>query len=161
MNRDVNSELNREDEYAEQKNFIVRKGDAHAVVQYTGGHQNESSSWFGWDSVIVEGVIEAKSVTQLAAYKAGALLARTEGVIPAPETNNALACVVDEALKAKEEGKEKVILFNCSGHGLIDLGAYDRYFGGELKDIELGEDAISEACHASDGYPKPEMLKSF
>lgn len=111
--------------------------------------------------LLVEGIIEAKSVTQLAAYKAGALLARTEGIIPAPETNNALACVVDEALKAKEEGKEKVILFNWSGHGLIDLGAYDRYFGGQLKDIELSEDAIAEACHASDCYPKPEILKSF
>ncbi|MBW2220591.1 MAG: TrpB-like pyridoxal phosphate-dependent enzyme, partial [Deltaproteobacteria bacterium] len=76
--------------------------------------------------LVSEGLIEPKAITQLDAYEAGVLLARSEGLIPAPETTHALACVVDEARKAKEEGKEKVILFNWSGHGLLDLMAYDK-----------------------------------
>ncbi len=71
--------------------------------------------------LVSEGLIEPKSVTQLDAYAAGILLARTEGIVPAPETTHALATVVEEARKAKEEGKEKVILMNWSGHGLMDL----------------------------------------
>ena len=65
-------------------------------------------------------VLEPKAYKQLDTYNAGMLVAKTEGFISAPETNHALACVVDLAKKAKEEGKEKVILFNFSGHGLID-----------------------------------------
>jgi hypothetical protein len=68
-----------------------------------------------------EGLADARSVTQLESYEAGIWPARTEGIIPAPETTHAIACVIDEARKAKEEGKEKVILFNWSGHGLMDL----------------------------------------
>jgi tryptophan synthase beta chain len=88
------------------------------------------------------------------------LLARTEGIIAAPETNHALACVVDEAKKAKEEGKEKVILFNWSGHGLIDLAAYDKYLSGQLEDISLDEEAIAESQKVLEQFPKPELLKS-
>ncbi|MBU2646767.1 TrpB-like pyridoxal phosphate-dependent enzyme [bacterium] len=108
----------------------------------------------------VEGLITPKSVTQLQAYKAGVILTRTEGIIPAPETNHALACVIDEANKAKEEGKEKVILFNWSGHGLIDLSAYDRYFAGELKDFELTDAEMEESEKIFASHPKPQMLKS-
>jgi tryptophan synthase beta chain len=110
--------------------------------------------------LVVEGIIEPKAVTQLAAYRAGVLLARTEGVIPAPETNHALACVVDEAKKAKEEGKEKVILFNWSGHGLIDLGAYDKYFAGLLEDYVLSDEEIRKSEEVLKAYPKPQLLKS-
>ncbi len=110
--------------------------------------------------LVSEGLIEAKAVNQLAAYKAGVLMARTEGIVPAPETNHALACVVDEAKKAKEEGKEKVILFNFSGHGLIDLGAYDKYFSGELKDYELGKEEENKFEACLEDHPKPELLKS-
>ncbi|MCP4756882.1 MAG: TrpB-like pyridoxal phosphate-dependent enzyme [Proteobacteria bacterium] len=107
-----------------------------------------------------EGLIEAKSVTQLDAYKAGILLTRSEGIIPAPETNHALACVVDEAIKAKEEGKEKVILFNWSGHGLVDLAAYDKYFSGALKNFELSDAEMEESEKVFADFPKPESLKS-
>ena len=110
--------------------------------------------------MVSEGIMEAKAVGQLATYKAGMLLARTEGVIPAPETNHALACVIDEAKKAKEEGKEKVILFNWSGHGLMDLAAYDKYLSGQLEDITLDEAAIAESQKVLEGLPKPELLKS-
>jgi tryptophan synthase beta chain len=73
----------------------------------------------------------------------------------APETNHALACVVDQARKAKEEGKEKVILFSWSGHGLLDLGAYDRYFSGNLKDYALSEEEILKSEKVFESYPKP------
>ena len=110
--------------------------------------------------LVVEGLVEPKSVTQIQALEAGVTFARTEGIIPAPETNHALAIVIDAARKAKEEGKEKVILFNFSGHGLLDLSSYDKYFADELQDLELGEEEIkaSEAIFA--GHPKPQILKS-
>jgi len=111
--------------------------------------------------LVSEGILEAKSVNQLSTYEAGMLLAKTEGVIAAPETNHALACVVDEARKAKEEGKEKVILFNWSGHGLIDLQAYDKYLSGQLDNIPLMDDAIEESEKVLEQYPKPELLKSI
>jgi tryptophan synthase beta chain len=110
--------------------------------------------------LVSEGIMEAKAVGQLATYKAGVLLARTEGVIPAPETNHALACVIDEAKKAKEEGKEKVILFNFSGHGLIDLAAYEKYLSGQLEDIIPDEEAMAESQKVLAEYPKPALLKS-
>ena len=110
--------------------------------------------------LVTEGIIEPRAVTQLEAYKAGVITARSEGIIPAPETNHALACVVAEAKKAKEEGKEKVILFNFSGHGLLDLVAYDKYFSNELINFELSDKEILEAEKIFEDYPKPEMLKS-
>jgi tryptophan synthase beta chain len=108
----------------------------------------------------VEGLIDPKSVTQLDAYKAGVMVARSEGLIPAPETTHALACVVEEALKAKEEGKEKVILFNWSGHGLLDLVAYDKYFSNQLQDFELSEEEMLASEKIFADFPKPEILKS-
>jgi len=108
----------------------------------------------------VEGLIQPRSVNQLDAYKAGVLVARTEGIIPAPETTHALACVVEEALKAKEEGKEKVIVFNWSGHGLLDLGAYEKYFLGELKNYALSDEDITSSQKVFESYPKPGILKS-
>jgi len=110
--------------------------------------------------LVVEGLFEPKSYGQVETFEAGLLLARTEGVIPAPETNHALACVVDLARRAKEEGKEKVILFNWSGHGLIDLGSYEKYLAGELKDYEYPAKDIEEAEKILQSYPKPKILKS-
>jgi tryptophan synthase beta chain len=109
---------------------------------------------------VSEGIMESKTVTQLEAYKAGVLFARTEGMIPAPETNHAIASVIDEANKAKEEGKEKVILFNWSGHGLLDLAAYDKYFSGEMKDYILTDEEMLKAEEVFANYPKPALLKS-
>jgi len=110
--------------------------------------------------LVVEGLFEPKAYGQMETFEAGLLLARTEGVIPAPETNHALACVVDLARRAKEEGKEKVILFNWSGHGLIDLGSYEKYLAGELKDYEYPAKDIEEAEKILQSYPKPKILKS-
>ena len=82
--------------------------------------------------LLKDGLIEAVDVKQLDSFKAGVLFSQVEGIIPAPESTHAIKAAIDEALKAKEEGVERVILFNLSGHGLIDLAAYDRYFAGEL-----------------------------
>jgi hypothetical protein len=89
-------------------------------------------------------LIEARAYTQLETFSAGITFARTEGFIPAPETNHAIACVIEEAKKAKEEGKEKVILMNWSGHGIIDLAAYDAYLSGKLEDYVLPDDDIKK-----------------
>jgi len=109
--------------------------------------------------LVDEGVLEAKSVNQLSAFEAGILFAKTEGIIPAPETNHALALVVEEAHKAREEGREKVILFNWSGHGLIDLGSYDKFFAGALEDYELSDEEMQQYTRLLENYPKPEHLK--
>ena len=90
--------------------------------------------------LIIEGLIEPRAYNQLETYAAGVLWARTEGGIPAPETNHAIAVVIEEAKKAKEEGKEKVIVMCFSGHGLLDLGGYDSYFSGRLSDYPLPEE---------------------
>ena len=111
--------------------------------------------------MVVDGILEPKAFSQMATYEAGLLCARTEGVIAAPETNHALACVVDVAKKAKEEGKEKVILFNWSGHGLIDLAAYDKYLSGQLTDFDFPAEDIEEAEKVLESYPKPETIKNF
>jgi len=110
--------------------------------------------------LLAEGIIEAKSVTQLDAFEAGVAFAKTEGMISAPETNHALATVFTEAKKAKEEGKEKVILFNWSGHGLIDLVAYDKYFSGELQNYVLSDEQIQESEKVFEHFPKPALIKS-
>jgi tryptophan synthase beta chain len=110
--------------------------------------------------LVTEGIIEPKAVSQLNAYAAGVAFARTEGIIPAPETNHVISVVMSEALKAKEEGKEKVILFNFSGHGLIDLVGYDKYFSKELTDFALSEEEIASAEKVFENFPKPRLLKS-
>ncbi len=108
-----------------------------------------------------EGLITPRSVAQLKSYEAGVLWARTEGYIPAPETTNALALVVEEALKAKEEGKEKTIVASFSGHGLLDLSAYDKYLSGQLTDFSLEDEEIEKSGEIFKDYPKPENFKSI
>ncbi len=91
------------------------------------------------------GVVEAKAVHQLACFEAAVLFSRSEGIIPAPESSHAIRGAVDEALQAKEEGKERTILFNLSGHGHVDMAAYDDFFAGKLTDYEYPEEAIKES----------------
>ncbi|GAB1453455.1 hypothetical protein MASR2M47_35110 [Draconibacterium sp.] len=83
------------------------------------------------------------------------MFSKTEGIIPAPETNHAIAAVIREAKKAKEEGKEKVILFNFSGHGLMDLVGYNKYMTGQLQDYEYPEAEIARNLKKLEGYPMP------
>ena len=95
-------------------------------------------------------LIEATAVHQLESFKAGVLFAQTEGIIPAPESTHAICQVVKEAEIAKKEGKAKTILFNLSGHGIIDLGAYDKYFAGELTDYSVSDDEINKSLATLD-----------
>ena len=101
-----------------------------------------------------EKLVEARAYNQLETFDAGVKWARSEGFIPAPETNHAIAAVVDEAKRAKEEGKEKVILFNWSGHGIIDLPAYDAFLSGKLEVHDLPEKEIQRALKAIENHPK-------
>ena len=94
--------------------------------------------------LLKDGFIEAESFKQLDTFEAGVLFARTEGIVPAPESNHAIAAAIKEALKAKEEGKKKVILFNLSGHGLVDMSAYDQFLAGDLTNHELSDSEISK-----------------
>ena len=101
------------------------------------------------------GLIEARAFNQIETFDAGVKWARTEGFIPAPETNHAIAAVVEEAKKAREEGKEKVILFNFSGHGIIDLPAYDAFMSGRLEVHDLPQNEIDRALRAIESHPTP------
>jgi len=106
--------------------------------------------------LIRDGIIEPRAYNNLETFEAGINWAKTEGHISAPETNHALAAVADVARQAKEEGKEKTILVNWSGHGIIDLAAYDAYLSGKLTDYALPEDEIERALRAIEGLPKPQ-----
>lgn len=92
-----------------------------------------------------EGYIEAKAYPQNPCFDAATLFAQTEGIIPAPESSHAIRGAIDEALAAKEEGKSRVILFNLSGHGLLDLQAYDDYLAGKLIDDHYPAEKVREA----------------
>jgi tryptophan synthase beta chain len=91
------------------------------------------------------GIIEAKAVGQVGCFEAAIQFARTEGIIPAPESSHAIRGAIDEALLAKQEGKEKTILFNLSGHGHVDMQAYDDYFAGKLEDYEYPAAKVKES----------------
>jgi tryptophan synthase beta chain len=95
--------------------------------------------------LVKEGVIEPRSYTQNPVFEAAALFARTEGVLPAPETAHAVKAAVDEALRCKATGHEKCIVIMFSGHGYIDLVAYDAYLSGQLHDYDLPAEKIQEA----------------
>lgn len=105
--------------------------------------------------LVKEHIVEARAYNQIETFSAGVKWARAEGFIPAPETNHVIAAVIQEAERAREEGKEKVILFNWSGHGIIDLPAYDAFLSGKLTQHELPEEEIQRALKSIEGFPKP------
>ena len=91
------------------------------------------------------GLIEAVAVKQKATFEAAVQFARTEGIVPAPESAHAIRAAIDEALDAKANGEKRVILFNLSGHGNFDMAAYEAYFGGKLEDYEYPAEAVRTA----------------
>ena len=107
--------------------------------------------------LLMDRLIEARAYAQRETFAAGITFAGTEGFVPAPETNHAIACVIEEAKKAKEEGKEKVIIMNWSGHGIIDLAAYDAYISGKLEDYVLPDDEIQKLVKDLEKFPKPKV----
>jgi tryptophan synthase beta chain len=109
--------------------------------------------------LILDEIIRPVSIQQMETFNAGVTFARSEGYISAPECNHAVAMTIREALKAKEEGKEKCILFNWSGHGLVDLGAYENFFRGKLSDHELPQEQIDAALKDLESLPKPRQAK--
>ncbi len=107
-----------------------------------------------------EGLLEPLALDQLESYSAAVKWARTEGFISAPETSHAIAAVIREAEQAKEEGKEKTILFNWSGHGLMDLTGYEAYLGGKLTDHKMSEEELQKNVEILADLPKPNMNKT-
>ncbi len=96
-------------------------------------------------SLLVEqGLVEPRAAHQRATFEAGVQFARSEGIVPAPESNHAIRVAIDEALEARAEGRQRVILFNLSGHGHFDLGAYEAYMADQLEDLAYSP-APSEA----------------
>jgi tryptophan synthase beta chain len=91
------------------------------------------------------GLIEPRAYSQLACFEAGVLFARTEGIVPAPEANHAVRGAIDEALRCKQEGTSRAILFNLSGHGHFDMQAYIDYFAGKLEDRIYDDEALKAA----------------
>lgn len=104
-------------------------------------------------------LIEAKAVGQMECFEAGVAFARTEGIIPAPETTHAIAQVVREAKLAREEGVEKTIVFNLSGHGLVDLASYDQFFSGKLQDYSVSDEQIIKSLNGMQ-VPDIEFMKA-
>ena len=102
---------------------------------------------------VQEGLIEATSIPQLECYKAAVLFAHTEGFIPAPETSHAIAQTIREARRAKEEGKERIILMNWSGHGLMDLVGYQAFFDGKLSDYVFGDEELQKSLKCIEKFP--------
>ena len=101
-----------------------------------------------------DGYMEAVDIEQIDAFKAGVLFARTEGIIPAPESCHAIAATVNEALKCKETGEQKTILFNLSGHGFVDMSAYDQYFSGEMQNYHVSDADLAKYIASADALNK-------
>jgi len=102
-----------------------------------------------------EGIISATAYGQNAVFDAALQFARSEGIVPAPESSHAIHGALRAAKEADEAGAERTILFNLSGHGHFDMAAYDNYFSGKLTDLELDESEIERALRALDGLPTP------
>jgi len=103
--------------------------------------------------LVKEKTMEAVAYNQVEVFDAAKLFTRSEGIIPAPETAHAIKCTIAEAEKAKQEGKEKVILFNLSGHGHFDMAAYDAYFSGKMQNYSLPEKEIQQTLALIKDYP--------
>jgi tryptophan synthase beta chain len=105
--------------------------------------------------LVLDGLIRAEAYTQSEVFASAITFARSEGIIPAPEAAHAIHGVLGAAADADEAGNELTILFNLSGHGHFDLGAYDAYLAGKLEDVALPEEEIERALKAIEALPKP------
>lgn len=139
-----------------QYDFGDEAGYTPLIPMYTLGHSFRPANihagglrYHGGGAIISQlkrdGLIEAVDIPQLDSFKAATLFARCEGIIPAPESSHAIAAAINEALKCKVAGEKKTILFNLSGHGLIDMAAYDRYFANDLSNYEVTADEIAQS----------------
>ena len=137
-----------------QYDFGDEAGYTPLIPMYTLGHNFMPSNvhagglrYHGAGSIVSQlqkdGYMRAEDVAQIEAFDAATLFAKSEGIIPAPESSHAIAVAIRKALKAKEEGRKEVILFNLSGHGLIDMAAYDSYIAGDLTNGVVSEEDIT------------------
>lgn len=99
--------------------------------------------------LLKDGLMEAADISQLDSFKAGLLFAKTEGIVPAPESCHAIAATINEALKCKESGEEKVLLFALSGHGLMDMPSYNQYISGSLGNYTISDEEIEQNLQGS------------
>ncbi len=138
-----------------QYDFGDEAGYTPLIPMYTLGHNFAPANihagglrYHGAGSIVSQlkkdNLMEAVDIKQLDTFNAALLFAKTEGIIPAPESSHAIAAAINEAFVCKEEGKQKTILFNLSGHGLIDMAAYDQYLSGDLSNHELSDDEIGK-----------------
>lgn len=136
-----------------QYDFGDEAGYTPMIPMYTLGHNFSPANihagglrYHGAGSIVSQlkqdGYLEAMDIQQLETFKAATMFAQAEGLIPAPESSHAIAAAIREAEQAKLEGKSKVILFNLSGHGLIDMAAYDQYIMGDLTNYEVPQSEI-------------------
>ncbi|MDE6443483.1 MAG: pyridoxal-phosphate dependent enzyme, partial [Muribaculaceae bacterium] len=136
-----------------QYDFGDEAGYTPLIPMYTLGHNFSPANihagglrYHGAGAVVSQlrsqGFIEAVDIPQTETFEAAHLFAQSEGIIPAPESSHAIAAAIREAKKANEEGTAPVILFNLSGHGLIDMTAYDQYHSGDLSDYVVPEEEI-------------------
>lgn len=136
-----------------QYDFGDEAGYTPLIPMYTLGHDFEPANihagglrYHGGGAIVSQlkhdGLIQAVDVPQLETFHAASLFARTEGIIPAPESAHAIAATIRRALEAREAGRQEVILFNLSGHGLIDMSAYDRYFANDLTNYQISDEQI-------------------
>jgi tryptophan synthase beta chain len=105
--------------------------------------------------LVKNGHMEARAYTQNQVFEAGVQFARTQGIVPAPEPNHAIRAVIDEAVAAREAGREAVILFNLCGHGHFDMQAYDDYLAGRLPEVEFTEEALEAGLARVPDVPVP------
>jgi tryptophan synthase beta chain len=105
--------------------------------------------------LVKHGHMEARAYTQNQAFEAGVQFARAQGIVPAPEPNHAIRAVIDEAIRAREAGESKVILFNLCGHGHFDMQAYDDFLAQRLPEIEFEEAALVDGLTSLPGIPVP------
>jgi tryptophan synthase beta chain len=103
--------------------------------------------------LVLDGLIRAEAYTQNAVFTSGVRFARSEGIVPAPESCHAIEGAIRAAQRADEEGVERTILFNLSGHGHFDMAAYDGFLAGVHEDVELDEAEIERALAAISGLP--------
>ena len=95
--------------------------------------------------LLKDGLMEGMDINQIEAFDAAVLFAKTEGIIPAPESSHAIAATIRRALECKESGEKKVLLFNLTGHGLMDMSAYDQYLRGNLMNYNLSDEEIRKS----------------
>ena len=138
------------DRYLALKRIVDMNPDIYAIIFCRTRQETQEVA----EKLMKDGYMEAVDIEQLDAFKAGILFAQTEGIIPAPESCHAIAATVNEALKCKETGEKKTILFNLSGHGFVDMSSYDQYLSGEMQNFHVSDAELAKYIKSADALNK-------